>query len=177
MSCANCAATIERTPQQESARVIQSAREFCSERAAVTYLPRTVSADDLIARRGGAASGRPFRRCAAGRGCEARARNPRDRRPDPQIHRAVLAPCALLLSMGRDSDSWRLEPRPPGGTGLFWVLATPVQFYTGWDYYSAGQEPANRSAKHDVLVAMGPPWLRLTRSASWLAPASGIMLL
>jgi len=38
----------------------------------------------------------------------------------------------------------------------FWALATPVQFYTGWDYYTGGWKSLkNRSANMDVLVAMG----------------------
>ena len=39
---------------------------------------------------------------------------------------------------------------------LFWALATPVQFYTGWDYYQGGLKSLkNKSANMDVLVAMG----------------------
>ncbi|MDZ7698448.1 MAG: copper-translocating P-type ATPase [Deltaproteobacteria bacterium] len=39
---------------------------------------------------------------------------------------------------------------------LFLALATPVQFYTGWDYYTGGfKSLKNRSANMDVLVAMG----------------------
>jgi Cu+-exporting ATPase len=39
---------------------------------------------------------------------------------------------------------------------LFWALATPVQFYTGWDYYVNGfKSLKNKSANMDVLVAMG----------------------
>jgi Cu+-exporting ATPase len=39
---------------------------------------------------------------------------------------------------------------------LFFALATPVQFYVGWDYYvGAYKSLRNRSANMDVLVAMG----------------------
>jgi len=39
---------------------------------------------------------------------------------------------------------------------LFLALATPVQFYTGWDYYTGGLKSLrNKSANMDVLVAMG----------------------
>jgi len=39
---------------------------------------------------------------------------------------------------------------------LFLALATPVQFYTGWDYYVGGfKSLKNGSANMDVLVAMG----------------------
>jgi len=39
---------------------------------------------------------------------------------------------------------------------LMWVLATPVQFYVGWQYYTgAFKAIRNRSANMDVLIAMG----------------------
>jgi P-type Cu+ transporter len=39
---------------------------------------------------------------------------------------------------------------------LFWILATPVQFYTGWDFYTGGfRSLRNKTANMDVLVAMG----------------------
>src|SRR5579859_3513871 len=39
---------------------------------------------------------------------------------------------------------------------LFWVLATPVQFYVGWQYYvGAYKSLRNGSANMDVLIAMG----------------------
>jgi Cu+-exporting ATPase len=39
---------------------------------------------------------------------------------------------------------------------LFLTLATPVQFYTGWDYYvGAIKSLRNKSANMDVLIALG----------------------
>jgi Cu+-exporting ATPase len=39
---------------------------------------------------------------------------------------------------------------------LMWFLATPVQFYVGWQYYvGAFKALRNRSANMDVLIAMG----------------------
>ena len=39
---------------------------------------------------------------------------------------------------------------------LFWALATPVQFYVGWQYYINGYKSLkNGSANMDVLVALG----------------------
>ncbi len=39
---------------------------------------------------------------------------------------------------------------------LMWVLATPVQFYVGWQYYvGAFKAIRNKSANMDVLVALG----------------------
>jgi Cu+-exporting ATPase len=41
-------------------------------------------------------------------------------------------------------------------TWVFWALATPVQFYVGWQYYvGAYKALRNQSANMDVLIAMG----------------------
>jgi Cu+-exporting ATPase len=40
--------------------------------------------------------------------------------------------------------------------GLMWALATPVQFYVGWQYYVGGYKALRAgSANMDVLIAMG----------------------
>jgi Cu+-exporting ATPase len=49
--------------------------------------------------------------------------------------------------------SWADEAWVPW---LMWVLATPVQFYVGWQYYiGAYKSLRNRSANMDVLIVMG----------------------
>ncbi|MCJ7623372.1 MAG: heavy metal translocating P-type ATPase, partial [Anaerolineaceae bacterium] len=63
----------------------------------------------------------------------------------------------FLLSMGRDfgvlPDIWAHSPLV---NWLFLLLATPVQFYVGWQYYvGAYKSLRNGSANMDVLVAMG----------------------
>jgi P-type Cu+ transporter len=63
----------------------------------------------------------------------------------------------FLLSMGRDFD---LIPSSigfaPWMNWLMLVLATPVQFYVGWQYYvGAFKALRNKSANMDVLIAMG----------------------
>lgn len=63
----------------------------------------------------------------------------------------------FLLSMGRDLG---LIPSAMDHTGwmnwLMFLLATPVQFYVGWQYYvGAYKALRNRSANMDVLIAMG----------------------
>jgi Cu+-exporting ATPase len=57
---------------------------------------------------------------------------------------------------------------------LFLALATPVQFYTGWDYYSGGfKSLRNRSANMDVLVAMGSSVAYVYSLALLLVPTFG----
>jgi len=61
----------------------------------------------------------------------------------------------FFLSMTRDilMPAWAEEPWVPW---LMWVLATPVQFYVGWQYYvGAYKSLRNRSANMDVLIVMG----------------------
>lgn len=63
----------------------------------------------------------------------------------------------FLLAMGRDLG---LLPMAFAHTRWFdvllWVLATPVQFYVGWQYYRNGYHAVrNGSANMDVLIAMG----------------------
>ncbi|MGD0005449.1 MAG: heavy metal translocating P-type ATPase, partial [Anaerolineaceae bacterium] len=63
----------------------------------------------------------------------------------------------FLLSMGRDFD---LIPQSigfaPWMNWLMLLLATPVQFYVGWQYYvGAFKALRNKSANMDVLIAMG----------------------
>lgn len=63
----------------------------------------------------------------------------------------------FLLSMGRD---FNLIPHAighaPWMNWLMLALATPVQFYVGWQYYVGGYKSLrNGSANMDVLIAMG----------------------
>jgi Cu+-exporting ATPase len=62
----------------------------------------------------------------------------------------------FLLSMARDFGLLGEWAHAPWINWLFLALATPVQFYTGWDYYvGAYHALRNRTANMDVLVAMG----------------------
>ena len=63
----------------------------------------------------------------------------------------------FILSMARDFD---LIPQSvgyaPWMNWLMLLLATPVQFYVGWQYYvGAFKALRNKSANMDVLIAMG----------------------
>jgi len=63
----------------------------------------------------------------------------------------------FILSMGWDMG---LLPKSLSNAiwldTLLWVLATPVQFYVGWQYYLNGYKSLrNGSANMDVLVALG----------------------
>jgi Cu+-exporting ATPase len=62
----------------------------------------------------------------------------------------------FVLSMSRDFGLAGAWSHAAWVDGLFALMATPVQFYTGWDYYVGGfKSIRNKSANMDVLVAMG----------------------
>jgi Cu+-exporting ATPase len=63
----------------------------------------------------------------------------------------------FLLSMGRDLGLLPMGiAHAPWMNWLMWALATPVQFYVGWQYYiGAYKSLRNGSANMDVLIAMG----------------------
>jgi len=63
----------------------------------------------------------------------------------------------FLLSMGRDLELIPMEiGHAPWMDWIMLALATPVQFYVGWQYYvGAYKSLRNGSANMDVLVAMG----------------------
>jgi Cu+-exporting ATPase len=76
--------------------------------------------------------------------------------------------------MGRDFGFFGPWAHAPWVNWLFLVLATPVQFYTGWDYYSGGfKSLRNRSANMDVLVAMGSSVAYVYSFALLLVPNFG----
>jgi P-type Cu+ transporter len=63
----------------------------------------------------------------------------------------------FILSMGRDMNLLPVAiVNLPWLDYLLWALATPVQFYVGWQYYVNGYKSIrNGSANMDVLVALG----------------------
>ena len=62
----------------------------------------------------------------------------------------------LVISMGRDFGLLGAWAHGAWVNWLLLLLATPVQFFVGWDYYvGAVKSLRNRSANMDVLVAMG----------------------
>jgi len=176
MTCANCSATIERTLNQKVPGVVQAAVNFASERASVEYVPQAVSVDELIA----AVAGAGFGAAAPGESpeaedAEARARGREIADQTRKFFVGVI--CALplfLLSMGRDFGFTGDWSHAPWVNWLFWALATPVQFYTGWDYYTGGfKSLRNRSANMDVLVALGSSVAYAYSVGVLLAPALG----
>ncbi len=158
MTCANCAATIERTLNKKVDGVLEASVNFASERAAIDYVPEIVTVDDIVAaieKAGyGAIVGDESR---DGQDAEQSARQAeiQDQTRKFMVG-AVFALPLFLMSMGRDFGLIGPWSHAPWVNWMFALLATPVQFYTGWDYYVGGfKSIRNKSANMDVLVALG----------------------
>jgi len=158
MTCANCAANIERTLNKRVAGVLNAAVNFASERVLVEYVPGIVDVEDIVAAIEKAGYGAiPPEEGQDAEDIEQRARAAEIRDQTRKFAVGVLFALPLfVISMGRDFGL--IGPWSHAGwvNWLFWALATPVQFYTGWDYYTGGWKSLRgRSANMDVLVAMG----------------------
>ncbi len=137
--------------------VIEAIVSHASEKALIKYIPTLISPNEL-------------RKAIQGAGFETiETDNPVEdaeetARQGEMAHQRRLLIVGLiftiplfLISMGRDMGllpSWLASA--PWVDYLLWVLATPVQFYVGWQYYKNGLNSIrNGSANMDVLVALG----------------------
>jgi Cu+-exporting ATPase len=161
MTCANCVAAVERNTKKVPG-VIDAAVNFASEKVTVFYDPAAVNVQTLssavIERIRKAGYDVPETRADQDEGdAEAAARKAEVRH---QWKRFIVGICfslpLFLMSMGRDIHLVGTWSHAAWVNWLFWVLATPVQFYVGRDYYVGGYRSLrNGSANMDVLVAMG----------------------
>ena len=175
MTCANCAMNIERTLGRKVAGVVHASVNLANERATVHYLPDMVTPDDLISAVEKAGFGARIEADGHRLDSEAEARQAEiaDQTRKFGVGAAFALPL-FILSMTRDfglSGAWSHQPWV---NWLFLFLATPVQFYTGWDFYVSGLKSLrNHSANMDVLVAMGSSAAYGYSLAVLLLPALG----
>ncbi len=158
MTCANCAMNIERTLSKRTPGVARAMVNFAAETATVDYFPSTADVGDVVAaiEKAGFGAIAP-QDDAAEDDAEALARQAeiRDQTRKFVVGLAFALPL-FVLSMARDFALTGGWSHAPWVNWMFALLATPVQFYTGWDYYTgAFRSLRNRTANMDVLVAMG----------------------
>jgi Cu+-exporting ATPase len=156
MTCANCAMTIERTLNKKVPGVVQASVNFAAERAQVDYIPTITHIDEMISAIEKAGYG-AIRPDEESEDAEITARKTEIRDQTRKFWVGIIFTAPLfLLSMGRDFGVFGLWSHAVWVNWLLLVLATPVQFYTGWDYYTGGWKSLkNKSANMDVLVALG----------------------
>ncbi len=157
MTCANCANTIERSLKKVEG-VIDASVNFASERATVSYAPGATDKNILIAavRKAGydvvkIEIGEELEDAeAAARAAELRHQWQR------LIIGAIFTIPLVVWTMLRDFGVLGMWSHANWVNWIFLALATPVQFYVGWDYYTGSYKALrNGSANMDVLVAMG----------------------
>ena len=176
MTCANCAANIERALNRKTAGVVNAAVNFASERVSVEYIPGVLNLDEIVAAIEKAGYGAiPPEAGLDEEDAEQKARDAEIKDQTRKFAVGVLFALPLfVLSMGRDFGLIGQWSHAPWVNWLFWVLATPVQFYTGWDYYVGGLKSLkNKSANMDVLVAMGSSVAYVYSLAVLFSPSAG----
>lgn len=152
----NDARRLEKTLRMLSG-VVEADVRLATESVRAAYLPTVVSQAEIrqAIRKAG------FEPVEAVGGFEDAERAARQREIDRQrrllITGLLFTIPLFLLAMGRDLG---LVPmtlgHAPGYNWVLFALATPVQFYVGWQYYvGAFKALRNASANMDVLIAMG----------------------
>ncbi|MBN1146819.1 MAG: copper-translocating P-type ATPase [Anaerolineales bacterium] len=137
--------------------VLEAHVSFASERARLRYIPTMVSQVDL--RKAAAAAG--FEALEIGGQVEDAERAAREAEIAQQRHYLVvgliLTTPLFLFSMARDLGLLPMSiAHAAWANWLMFALATPAQFYVGWQYYvGAFKALRNGSANMDVLIAMG----------------------
>lgn len=158
MTCANCAMNIERTLNKKVTGVVTASVNFASERAAVEYLPTVTSLDEMAA----AIKKAGYEAILSEKISEiedseqkSRLREIKDQTRKFAIGILFATPL-FILSMGRDFGLTGPWSHAVWVNWLFLFLATPVQFYTGGDFYvGSWKNLRSGTANMDVLVAMG----------------------
>jgi Cu+-exporting ATPase len=177
MSCANCAATVEKTLRETVPGVVSVSVNFGTETATVEYDPEAVSIEAMA--EAVKKSGYELVIPAEGAKVEdaeqvARARELKQQQRYFLVGVLFSVPL-LILSMGRDFMLLGSWGHAAWMNWLFLLLATPVQFYTGSGFYSGGFRSVRAgSANMDVLVALGSSVAYFYSLAVLLLPGVGV---
>ena len=137
--------------------VIEASVNLSSEKALIKYIPTVISQNEL--RRAIRSTG--FELLDADIHLDDAEAKARKKEIAEQKHMLIIGLIftvpLFILSMSRDFGLLPMHiAHAPWVAYFFWALATPVQFYVGWQYYVNGYKSLrNGSANMDVLVALG----------------------
>lgn len=155
MTCANCAATIERNLKKLPG-VVNASVNYATERASVEFVPTVIGYGDfkqkIVDIGYGVIESAGGKEALQDLEADAREREIAQQRRLLWIGVALTLP-VFLLAMGM---MLMLLPDRPWLRWVLFALATPVQFYVGGQYYVGGYKALkNGSANMDVLIALG----------------------
>ncbi|MBF0225692.1 MAG: copper-translocating P-type ATPase [Desulfobacterales bacterium] len=158
MTCSNCAANIEKALNGGIKGIINASINFASERLTVEYIPSETNVSSIastVKKTGYTAM--PLTESVNIKDAELAAHAYEIKQQTIKFLVGVIFSLPLfILSMSRDFNILGPWLHENWVTWLFLGLATPVQFYTGLDYYIGGYNSLkNKSANMDVLVALG----------------------
>jgi len=175
MTTANCAATVQRALNKVDG-VLEANVNYANEKALVTVAAGVVTRPELVAavRKAGydvvEVEGDEALEDAEAAAREAEIRHQWKR----LIVGALFTLPLFILSMSRDFGLLGPWAHNIVMDWFFLLLATPVQFYVGWDYYVGGYKSLqNGSANMDVLVAMGSSVAYIYSVAVLIAKTAG----
>ncbi|MDD2389262.1 MAG: heavy metal translocating P-type ATPase [Desulfobacterales bacterium] len=158
MTCANCALNIERILNRTVPGVLKASVNFATEHVSVEYIPSVSSLEDIVSaiKNAGFEAVSPDRILESD-DAEQTARKAEIKNQTRKFIVGVLfALPVFIISMGRDFNLIGSWAQNAWVNWLLMAMATPVQFYTGWDFYTGGfKSLRNKTANMDVLVAMG----------------------
>lgn len=173
MTCSNCAARIERGLNQLPG--VSATVNFGTESAIVEHIPSVTGADEL-------------KKKVADLGFEAIIADEQSKDAEREAREAEIArqrflfifstilSFPLVIAMFGHIFNWQAAIIQLFSNG--WVqmaLATPVQFYAGWQFYvDAYHNLKNRSANMSVLVAVGTSAAYLYSFAGMIFPDIGV---
>jgi len=176
MTCANCASNIERALNKKIPGIVNASVNFATERASIEYVPAVSPLDDIVEAIKKAGYGAiPPDETLDQEDAESVARADEIKDQTRKFVVGLIFSLPLfILSMSRDFGLAGPWSHAAWVNWLFLALATPVQFYTGFDYYVGGYKSLkNGSANMDVLVALGSSVAYFYSTVLLLLPALG----
>ena len=155
MTCASCVASIEKALVKVPG-VISVNVNLATEKATVEYLEGEVSMTDF--KRAVEGAGYSIRAEVSAEGDVVMAATRREIRTlkTKLIFAGSIGLFMLLIAVSEFSGGWSWLPPFLGNHYLLWVLATPVQFWAGWQFYQglwAGLK--HKTANMFTLIAVG----------------------
>ncbi len=153
MTCANCSRAVERALTRRVPGVLDASVNLAADSATVRFDPAVASVDAMLR----AIADAGYRAVPPGDDAEQQARASEAARVRREFAvGAALSLPLLVLAMGRDFGLLGAWAYAAWVGWAMLALATPVQFYTGWGFYTGGiKSLRNGAANMDVLVALG----------------------